>query len=467
MDAGTRVSDQHSVRISETQGESVDSQISAVYTSLSISLSALLRFLIAALAVSLIVEGALPQLEMALFHGNIPIPENYGGYLLLLLFGIAVITNTKFTRDSLAGAAFFLVAFLLLDAVHLVFNEGVAPIELVHSYFGFYFPLLIGAFASAIRIRVNERLLVFLIIVVFIVSIVISAIQATTNSPVLPTQSNDQTWAVNADTFLGGESQRAFGLFESGLGMGLFCSFMGALGASYCRTLKGALLGIPLLLASAYGCYVTLTRIAILDLICCILTVYVLSKRRWRLQGKWLPILWALVALATVLQAATGAGNRSHTLANTDSVTLRIQGWEVSLATFASAPPLEKALGLGIAPGNAYVSSAVQPTKHLPIPIDNISIVILLYVGILGLLITVVFFVKSWLYILRRALSGGSHLQTAVAAFWSTVLLAGSFNVTLGPLGALLLVSALCEPGNSSKVLRSFAGKPGSEITAA
>jgi hypothetical protein len=445
------------LRAPETESEILGTRSSGAGTPIIFSLSALFRLTIGLLTVSLLVEGLLPQVEMALFNGNIPIPLSYSAYLLCALLGFSVLLDTRFSKDSLVTPAFILTAFLILDGIHLASNEGVAPIELIHSYYGFFLTLLIGAGTTAFRVRMSERLLVSIILLVFTISLAISAIQVTTNSPVIPTQSNDQTWVVNSDTFLGGQSQRAFGLFPSGLGMGLFCSFVGSLGASYCRTLRGALVGIPILLASAFGCYATLTRVAFIDLICCVATVYLISKRRWRVFVPWLPLLWAFVALITVLQAAAGEVNRSRTLANTDSVSARLQEWEASIAIFASASPLEQTLGLGMAPGNAFVSGSVQPTKHLPFPVDNIAFVLLLYVGVLGTVLAFSFFAICWMYILRRAMFGESHLHIAVAAFWSTILLAGSFNVTLGPLGALLILLALCEPMNSRRSIPALA----------
>jgi hypothetical protein len=438
----------------ETYQENFAPQLDDVRASTALSLSMLLRFGIAVLTISLMVGGGLPQLEMALFNGNIPIPTSYDAYLLCMLLGVAVLLETKFSRGGLALPIFLLVAFLLLDAIHLFFNEDVAATEVIHTYMGFYMTLIIGAGVTMLHVRMNERLLTSLIIVVFAISVVISAMQVITNSPVLPTQSNDQTWVVSSDMFLGGQSQRAFGLFSSGLGLGLFCSFVGALGASYCRTWKGSLIGLPLLAASAFGCYATLTRVAMIDLICCVVTVFVFSRRHWRRAAIWLPLVWALVALITVAQAVTGAGNRSENLANTDSVNVRFQEWEASILTFASATPAEQILGQGIAPGNSNQSGAVQPAKRFPFPIDNITIALLSYVGALGVIVTGFFFVIAWLYVYRRAISGGSHLQIAVAAFWSTILFAGSFNVTLGPLGALLLVSALCEPKHSERPIQ-------------
>jgi O-antigen ligase len=161
-----------------------------------------------------------------------------------------------------------------------------------------------------------------------------------------------------------------------------------------------------------------------------------------------------LFAPIIVLVALT-QGASTYNLSNSDSMTMRVEGWVSSWETYSSASLIEKLFGIGMVP---YIDRArtEMPSKVSSSSIDNVLLIVLLYVGVVGLLLLAFIFVRAWRFIYERATSSRSHLQTAVAAFWSTALLAGMFNYTLAVFSILLIVSEIAEPGVERDVTLSY-----------
>jgi hypothetical protein len=389
---------------------------------------------------------------MALFNGRILIPDNVKTALLVGVVGLLTLIEPRVRKSELLLPLFFFLAFLFLDGMYLMSAEDIAFPDLYHAYMASFTLLLLAGFAASLPVRVGEKLFLSILVVVFAANFVIAVMQYVTQDPILPTQSADQSWVVASDIFVTGD-QRAFGLFASGLGLGLFCSFIGGLGASYCRTFRETIrFGLPLILASAFATFATQTRIAIITYPCSIISVFLLSRPRWKSFAQWLPLLWGGVGILIVLQTTVfGFGSAGASMQSNQSMQIRIAEWAACFGEYTSATFVEQLFGMGMAPGSG-VDQATLPTKHMPFPIDNAGIITLLYIGAVGLLFLLSYLWGCWKYILRQADESKSPLPLAIAAFWSTALLSGMFITNLLPLGGFMLMSALCTASIKKKV---------------
>jgi hypothetical protein len=405
-----------------------------------------LRLALAFMLVSMLLEAALPQLEMAIFSGATPIPDRAPRFLCLVLMLFIGYMQRTFNRISLVPAALVVGVFLAADTVFLYLDRSCSFGDVYHAYTLYYFILLLGAMASSLRLKVSPGILTGFVTAGFLISVSFAILQFATNDAILPTQSTDKSFAVDSWHFFG--QVRAFGLFASPLNFGVFCCFIGALAVAWCRSLKGFLLGIPILLLAAFGCYATYTRLTIIGFVACVASSIILSVRRLRPFAVWLPVVWLIVAVVAVSQLGSFGTQGDFGLGNSSSFVQRLSEWAWCWDAFLRASLPEKLLGLGLMPHSGS-QAATTATNIAPVAIDNIYAALLVQVGLVGLGVVGFFCWRCWKYLLRRVEEVNSPLVVAVAATWATLTLLGMFNIVLNAMGCLLLlVSVVNSKGN-------------------
>jgi O-Antigen ligase len=396
-----------------------------------------LRLALAFMLLCMLLEAGLPQLEMAIFSGATPIPDRAPRFLCLVLMLFIGYMQRTFNRVSLVPAALVVGAFLAGDTVFLYLDRSCSFGDLYHAYTLYYFILLLGAMASSLRLRISPGILTVFVMAGFLISVSFAILQFATNDAILPTQSTDKSFVVDSWHFFG--QVRAFGLFASPLNFGVFCCFIGALAVAWCKSLKGFVLGVPVLILAAFGCYATYTRLTIIGFVACIASSIILSLRRLRPFAVWLPAVWLIVAVVAVSRLGSFGTQGDFGLGNTSSFIERLSSWAWCWEAFLRASLPEKLFGLGLMPhsGSQPASTA---TNIAPVPIDNIYAALLVQVGLIGLLVVGFFCWRCWKYLLRRVEEVNSPLIVAVAATWATLTLLGMFNIVLNAMGGLLLL---------------------------
>jgi O-antigen ligase len=397
----------------------------------------------------MLLEAGLPQLEMAIFSGATPIPDRAPRFLCLVLMLFIGYMQRTFNRVSLVPAALVVGVFLAGDTVFLYLDRSYGFGDLYHAYTLYYFILLLGAMASSLRLRVSPGILTVFVMAGFLISVGFAILQFATNDAILPTQSTDKSFAVDSWHFFG--QVRAFGLFASPLNFGVFCCFIGAFAVAWCRSLKGFLLGVPVLILAAFGCYATYTRLTIIGFVACIASSIILSLRRLRPFAVWLPAVWLIVAVVAVSRLGSFGTQGDFGLGNSSSFIERLSSWAWCWEAFLRASLPEKLFGLGLMPhsGSQPASTA---TNIAPVPIDNIYAALLVQVGLIGLLVVGFFCWRCWKYLLRRVEEVNSPLIVAVAATWATLTLLGMFNIVLNAMGGLLLLVSVVSSGETEVV---------------
>src|ERR1700677_39895 len=396
-----------------------------------------LRLALAFMLLCMLLEAGLPQLEMAIFSGATPIPDRAPRFLCLVLMLFIGYMQRTFNRVSLVPAALVVGVFLAGDTVFLYLDRSYSFGDLYHAYTLYYFILLLGAMASSLRLRISPGILTVFVMAGFLIWVGFAILQFATNDAILPTQSTDKSFVVDSWHFFG--QVRAFGLFASPLNFGVFCCFIGALAVAWCKSLKGFVLGVPVLILAAFGCYATYTRLTIIGFVACIASSIILSLRRLRPFAVWLPAVWLIVAVVAVSRLGSFGTQGDFGLGNCSSFIQRLSSWAWCWEAFLRASLPEKLFGLGLMPhsGSQPASTA---TNIAPVPIDNIYAALLVQVGLIGLLVVGFFCWRCWKYLLRRVEEVNSPLIVAVAATWATLTLLGMFNIVLNAMGCLLLL---------------------------
>jgi hypothetical protein len=396
-----------------------------------------LRLALAFILLVLLVEAALPQLEMALFSGATPIPDRVPRFFCLALMLFMGGMQRTFHRGLLVLAVQVLGVFLVVDTVFLHFDRDVGFGDLYHAYILYYFTLLLGTLASMLRLKISSAILTGFVIAGFLISMAFAILQFAANDAILPTASADKSFVVDSWHFFA--QVRAFGLFASPLNFGLFCCFIGALAVGWCRSFKGFLFGVPMLLLAAFGCYATYTRLTMIGFVACVASAVILSWRRLRHFAVWLPLVWLIVAIGAVGQLGSSGTAGEVGLGSSASLIQRLSSWAWCWETFLKASLPEKLFGLGLMPHTGSQAAATA-TNIAPVPIDNVYLALLVQVGVVGLVVVGFFCWRCWKYLLRRVDEIDSPLLIGVAATWAAITLLGMFNIVLNTMGCLLLL---------------------------
>jgi hypothetical protein len=368
-------------------------------------------------ALTLMVGGAIPQLEMAITGGSVPLmPRQFS--LLCLGLASVILLKGRFKSSPLLPLTISLLTYGLLELLFLRFYKGLS-FEETRSSLGYLLFLLLACTALVVPLRIKPRYIFSLLLIATFACIVLSAAQFVTNSPIVPTDSADQSFHVESYKIL--DKTRCFSLFPNGLQAGLFYSFMGAVATSLCLRRGTRTFGLLLLSLCAFGCYATYTRLTIVGFLLSVIAVFIMSRKRLARLGKLLPIFSLCCALLVIVQGLrTPGGAGRNDLANTSSLDQRFLDWGICGGKFLAGSPLDMLFGIG---QGAYVryGSPGRPDNASPIPIDNAYLLIPLSSGICGLVLIGFVYWCLWRFLYKRALSSKDHLLKGIAGIFSTV----------------------------------------------
>lgn len=400
------------------------------------------KLLIIFATLTLIVDGALPQLEMAVTGGSLLFMPRQPT-LLMLGFGSMLLFKKRFQSSPLLLIAMVLSAYVPLEALFLHFYMGLSFAAIRSALECFTFLIIAGA-ASVVPLQIRPRhILAFLFVITF-ACLILSAAQFFTNSPIVRTESTDHVFHVQSYQLL--DQIRGFSLFANGLEAGVFYSFMGGVATSFCLRRGTRRIGFFLLPVCAFGCYATYTRLVMIGFIVCVLAVFVMSRKTLTVFSRLLPILSLACAVLIVVQGLRTSGGAARTdLANMSSLDQRVLAWGVYGGKFLAGSPTEILLGIGQGPYTPY-SSPDRPENAAPIPVDNEYLLALLSSGVVGLALLCVAYWRFWVFLHRRATSSKDHLLNGIAGIFSTVPFLSAINdLPLQTLFLLLLALSLAD----------------------
>jgi len=173
------MSDLFSTPVGNTAGH-----YSATEKSLVVSLP---KFLIIFAALTLIVDGALPQLEMAATGGSLLFMPRQPTILILCL-GLVLLLKGRFQSSPLLLLTLILSAYIPLEALFLHFYIGLS-FAAVRSALECFTFLAIAGVASVVPLQIKPRQLLVSLLLITFACLIITAAQFFTNTPIVRTES--------------------------------------------------------------------------------------------------------------------------------------------------------------------------------------------------------------------------------------------------------------------------------------
>lgn len=380
----------------------------------------------------LLVEGVLPQAQMLLFSGNIPVKSVVLKLLLLAL--VAAFFLLHILRSSnvvcVRRLAIPYLVFLAYLVLHFTLLREEYPADyLLQSYNTYYFFLLLLPFAPflSVEARTFSRLLMLISAPLLLLGFA----QYLGNSPILPVASADRYFSVFSPEYYG--KARAFSLFNSGLNYGHFLALLAAF--LLCHLIRARRRAwfflVPALVAVALACYTTLTRNLYIEFAFTLLTALLLMRRqkfnpsslRYRLLVA-VPFLYGITAsvilfVMPLLELLSGSG---ALLLKQDSLVIRVQAWLYYLPLWIGSGLKTLLFGVGLIQHERF-----PLTEN--VVIDNSFLAIGLHIGVVGLLLWFILMWKLWSYLLTiQGRMPDNMPVAAMTALWSTWISSGLFN---------------------------------------
>jgi hypothetical protein len=369
-------------------------------------------------ALSYIVNGAIPQLEMLLTGGRIPIALSSLEFFVCLL-AAAALSSFRLQHSPLLYASAALACYTIVDGCILWATTQYSIVDLRGAIAAFSVPLVVIGVALSVPISVKYKHVLTMVLLLFLGCFYVSLMQFITNLPIVQIQSADNSFFVQAYGF--SDRIRAFSLFASGLNAGLFYCFLAGFGANLCFSRRHRIYGFLILGMSAFGCYATITRLTIIGMVACVVTVLVIRSRRLRPVVPWIPLVWALLGIGVIAQAVYASGQAEGSgVQNRSSIDSRIAEWKYYTDKYATSTVGEMTFGTGLSPYRGENDLNPPPTAAIE-PVDNAILELLLNSGFVGLMFVVFFCWKFWVTLYRKALAGGNSLLVAATALVAVV----------------------------------------------
>jgi len=379
-----------------------------------------------------LVDGVLPQLQIALFSGRILIPNIIVKALLIsllaaFLFLHAYVTGRVKWPRRIKTVYFIFLAYLV---IHFFVMVREYPLDyLLFTYNAYYFFLLILPFT--IYASVAPKTFLWWLSILSVPTLSLGIAQFVSDTPILPVESANNLWVVSAWRYY--DKVRAFSLFSSGLQFGYFLTLLEAVLIYYLFKKKG-LARFALLVAFivvSFACYSTLTRNIYLQFFFTGATALLLvvqktglSPMRARLL-RVIPVIYGVVAFFSVIGAQVNllAKSQSATLLKDESLIMRFMGWARYFELWMGNGIAKILFGVGLIGGERFSVFGEE------IVIDNSFLSVGLHIGVIGLGLWVFFMWRLWLWMLRVLRYVPDNVALfAIVAFWSTWISSGLFN---------------------------------------
>ncbi len=391
-----------------------------------------------------IVDGILPQAQIAIFAGQVPIPAIILKFALTLIVAVSLLTHfyrsgSIFWPRQIKTVYFIFLGYLL---VHLLLMLGEYPLNyLLLSYNNYYYFIIIFPFVAGMS--VNPKFFTRLMTFIGLPLIAVGMAQYVSSSPLLPVSSADGYFMVSAWSYY--DKVRAFSLFSSGLQYGYFLSLFAGFAMFHVIRKRRAerFLALVLLVVISFACYTTFTRNIYIQFVFTVvfsllLAAYHKSGSRYLgFLAMIMPVIYGvLAALATVYTQSTLLLKLSDSvLLNDESLIMRYSGWANYFNMWTGSDLKTLLFGTGLVSGSRIFLAE-------EVVIDNSFLAVGLHLGVVGLIIWLVIMWQFWIWLLRitRAdLHNGAIY--AITSFWSTWISGELFSTGLNYYPLLTLMA--------------------------
>ncbi|MGB0220270.1 MAG: hypothetical protein ACPHN2_03010 [Sinimarinibacterium flocculans] len=396
-----------------------------------------------------VVDSALPQLQMALLGGSVPVRGALldGAFLLMMAVLLLVRGRLPAPPPAVATTIVAFMAYLFLELFFLVARKQVTGVGLITDYYRYYFFLLALPFVFVAEGSLSADRVFRWLLIAFVPLAWLGLQQHFGGDPVVPTRAVDGRFQIFAWDWRG--EVRAFSLFNSGWSFGHFCILVGAMAFFRLRqtdALPTAMRRLCwLVLAVAPVCaYASQTRTVFLVAFCTIVAAATLDGLRTGRRNRLallLPVAFGAGAYLVAYSAkplVALLGMQDETLFATGSLDARWDAWTTFGSYWLGGSVSEFLFGLGIGQhdsGTLYSESTVL--------IDNMIVAIGVQVGAVGVMLWIIMMWQIWCWVLARATQQDTALHWGIAAVWSTWTLSLTFSAATVFYGVLAIGAVL------------------------
>jgi hypothetical protein len=408
-----------------------------------------------------IINCALPQVEMLLTGGSVPIPI---AAIKITCFGVLIAMMLMYGRLDLSAFPtrmwIFAMAYLVLVFPFLCFWQDKPPDELLLGYNAYYCPLIFAPAACAFRGKVPERLGIRILLWAFAACALLGWTQFILQNPIVQLASNDGNFRIVASIWAQpgtDETIRATSFFGTALEYGNLAVLVAAMGIGMCGKPDGWKLGIPLYLFAAATCYTTLTRMVFLELGVATIAALTFTFGRSLRRMTWQPLIalglgWliALGGLAQLIGQTSGL-YETRSLSDSGSLEVRLQQWELYGSELAHSSVGQQLFGYGFCQVAKPLIIANKDIGKANVFVDNLYLALTLHIGFVGMLVIVALLWAMWRCLRSETIQRPTPLLIGISSFWATFLIAGIFNVQPANFGFWFLVAMIVSrPANEA-----------------
>lgn len=374
------------------------------------------------------IDGLMPQAEMALFSGHVLIPSVVLKWLVIAIAVLGVLIKRKLeTSRQVLYAWVVLVTYLLFEAAFFTLAANYPLIYIAYSFEATLYFLLLLPLLYAFKDVLEERQISAAIAWLFVPLVVLGIWQGATNYPILPTISVDHYFQVYSWDFYG--RVRAFSLFGSASNFGHFLALVAAMCVAALGQWKGrrkslAAMGLVLALIATY---MTLTRATYVEVLLAVTTAGLITFFKWR--GIRLSLLWGVYAglglfVAFVAPAIIAGLRGADQLFADTSLLIRYEEWAHYGGIWLNHGISTMLFGTGL-----MQSSRFAITRQ--VVIDNVWLSLLFQFGLVGFIIVLAFIWQLWKTLIDGLQSHPRSILTiGVASACSTFPFTSIFGIT-------------------------------------
>jgi len=386
----------------------------------------------------IVVDAAIPQLTHLIFSSYIRI-DFFLKVFLLIIISVHIVTSKNVKMKYLINITVFV--FLIYLSVDLLYQLRVNDLPyIVNGYNAFFFFAFVLYFSSFTIFYIKREIFLSVIILFGLISAVIGILQYSLNTPLLGLGDGKSGFQVLSSTFYGssGRQIRGFGLFNSGLGAGIYLIFLLPI-TIYLGNRKKLYLILTIIFLLAIFC--TLTRNIYLGASIAVFSsiMYIYLKNNKLLFC--IPILFLFIAFLGLYTQSFG-GSSGGILDNTSRAMRQDQSTrELSIQNQSGL--LDYVLGEGL-----YQSESTDASKR--ILIDNTYLHLIKHVGFLGFMIFLLVYLALLYISIRNSKTSINCGFYCFLAAWPAMAL---YNILINELliySALVLLFAFSEYGRSS-----------------
>lgn len=405
-------------------------------------------------------NGVLPQIEMAFFHGTVPIPTVIVKILFLLILVLSMLTlkEASMPMQFLLFVVFFL-ACLAVSTIYQIFFLHKLFSSTLYDIEASYFFILITPIAFSIKIKINDFLVQNSISIFGLVSSVLGIVQHFFGSAILPTVSLHGYYRVWGYDFFGQMRAFAFNNTPAGLGQLLVFTAIIFLEVEFIKkSILNNVLKTLFVAVVLVGIFCTLTRAVYIYSALVLVTWFILSKWPRNRMILFLPLVYLVCGLGVIVLAPFihDLFLSSGSIISDRTLYIRLDEWRHWGAKILNNP-YHLLFGPGITQYHVIDYKAM---------IDNVYISIILQSGLISFFVFVIITSAAWNYSFKLFKSCPSPVRTAIIcsmAAYPTLFLFELDQVKYFMLFMLIIVVSCKSTLRSFQPLR-YSGADAAEI---